>query len=111
MTSLDFLYIALGGGFLILVIFFSVLILQLILILRDFNKVTENAKEVSGRVKQIVFEPLEFLSEISSGWKMMHNLIEKIRDKFDSESEENVDEDKNDDKNDKKFKVKKLSRW
>jgi ABC-type transport system involved in cytochrome bd biosynthesis fused ATPase/permease subunit len=81
MTSLDFLYIALGGGFMILVIFLCVLILYVVLILRDVNKITENFKESSDRIREVVIEPMKALSEMSVGFGLVHDLIEKIRSK------------------------------
>ncbi len=103
MTSLDFLYIALGMGFLVLVIFLCVLILYLILILRDFTKVSNNAKDISDQVKKVVFEPLEVLSEVSQGWSFIHGIIEKIKQKYDESQMEDDDEDID-------FKVKKISK-
>lgn len=95
MTSLDFLYIALGGGFLLLVVFLCVLILNLTLILRDITKVTDNAVEISDRVKEVVFEPLKTLSEMTVGFGFVHDLFEKIRAKYEeatAEDEEELDE-------------------
>ncbi len=92
MTSLDFLYIALGLGFVLLIIFLCVLILYLILILRDFTKVSNNVREISEQVKRAVFEPLEVLSEISKGWSMVHGIIEKIREKYEQFHQDEEDD-------------------
>lgn len=82
MNSLDFLYIALGGGFVILVIFLCVLLLHLTLVLRDVIKMTSNFKDVSDKVKESVFDPLKTLSEMTAGIGFVHDLIEKIRRKY-----------------------------
>lgn len=92
MTSLDFLYIALGGGFIILVIFICVLLLNLTLILRDVMKITENAREVSDRVRESVLDPLKTMSEMTAGFGFLHNIFERIRAKFEEAAEEDRDE-------------------
>ena len=81
MTSLDFLYIALGGGFILFIIFLCVVLLQVALILRDVTKVTANVTTISERVKETVLEPLKALSEMTAGLGFVHDLIEKIREK------------------------------
>lgn len=94
MNSLDFLYIALGGGFVILVIFLCVLLLHLTLVLRDVNKMTSNFKDVSDKVKESVFDPLKTLSEMTAGIGFVHDLIEKIRRKYEEhECDEDCDGD------------------
>ncbi len=79
MTSLDFLYIALGGGFVLLVIFLSVLIIHLVLVLRDVTKISNNMREASDRIRDVVVEPMKALAEVSSGFGVVHDLIEKIK--------------------------------
>ena len=124
MTTLDFLYISLGGGFILLVIFLCVLLLHLTLVLRDVSKATANLKDVSDRLKEAIFDPLKTLSEMSAGFSLVHGLVEKIRARYaevteDSdedqvEEEDNSDEDKSDTGNKKEksshlgFLVKKL---
>lgn len=79
MTSLDFLYIALGGGFVLLVIFLCVMLLHLTLVLRDVTRVTANVKTISDRLRETVLEPMKALSEMTAGLGFIHDLIEKIR--------------------------------
>lgn len=76
----------------VLTIFLCVLILYLILILRDVNKVTENMKEASDRVREVVIEPMKALSEMSVGFGLVHDLIEKIRAKHSVALEEDTEE-------------------
>ncbi len=83
MTPLDFLYLALGIGFIILVIFICVMLLNLTLVLRDVTKMTGNFKEVSEKVRDVVMDPLKTLSEMSASFGFVHNIVEKIRARFD----------------------------
>lgn len=124
MNSLDFLYIALGIGFNILVIFVSVLIVHLVLVLRDVTKITGNFKDASDRLREVVLEPMKTLSEMSAGFGIVHDFIEKIRAKqsqaaeedFEEEQEENaqMEKEKADSRQSKKsknaFSIKKLRR-
>jgi ABC-type transport system involved in cytochrome bd biosynthesis fused ATPase/permease subunit len=82
MTSLDFLYIALGGGFVLLIIFLCVLLLHITLVLRDVNKMTSNVKDVTEKVRESVFDPLKTLSEMTAGIGFAHHIVEKIREKY-----------------------------
>ncbi len=93
MTSLDFLYIALGGGFVILVIFLCVLFLNLTLVLRDVSKMTANFKEVSERVREVVMEPMKALSEMTASLGFIHQIVEKIRTRFEEVKEDAVCKD------------------
>jgi hypothetical protein len=92
MTSLDFLYIALGIGFLFLVVFLCVFLFQTILVLRDVNKVTKNLHDISDRAREIVFEPLEFLAEISSGWSFANDIVKKIKKRYEKADKDCDDE-------------------
>ena len=85
MTSLDFLYIALGSGFLLLVVFLCAMLLNLTIILRDVVKITDNAKVVSDKIKETVLEPFKAVSEMTA---TMAEVISSIRHKFeDSQSD------------------------
>ncbi len=57
-TSGDILNIALAVGFIVLVIFVSILCFYAIMILRDVSKVVDDVEEVTTRVRKIVVEPL-----------------------------------------------------
>lgn len=60
-TSLDMLHMSLAIGFIILVIFLSIALLYLIFILRDTSKMTQDAREVTDKVNQIVVSPLKMI--------------------------------------------------
>lgn len=65
LTSLDFLYIALGVGFIFLVILLSVLLIHLVLVLRDVRKVSNTAGTISEYFQEIVTTPLYYVGKIS----------------------------------------------
>ncbi|MBP7898974.1 MAG: DUF948 domain-containing protein [Candidatus Gracilibacteria bacterium] len=73
-TSLDVLYISLAVGFLVLVVFLCMTLLYATFILRDVSKMTEDAKEVTDKVNQIVISPL----------RMMNTLMEHLKPILDS---------------------------
>ncbi len=113
MTSLDFLYIALGAGFLIVSIFLAALLLNLIVTLKDVNKITENVRSISDKLKESVFEPLKTLSELTAGFGVIHELIEKIRARYEAAEDVEMPVPKKsakDKKSDHGFSVKKLGR-
>jgi len=60
-TSGDILNISLAVGFLVLVIFLSILCFYLILIVRDVSKVVDDVEDVTGRVRRVVVQPLKAL--------------------------------------------------
>ncbi|MGL5830668.1 MAG: hypothetical protein ACRCZE_00805 [Candidatus Altimarinota bacterium] len=91
MTSLDFLYVALGMGFIILVIFISVLLMHLVLLLRDVRKITDDVQNTTGRVKDLVFEPLKTLAKMSAGFSLVNDLVERLRSKFEDNGPEGED--------------------
>lgn len=65
-TSGDILNMSLAIGFLVLVIFLSLLCFYAILILRDISKVVDDVEEVTHKVKSTIVEPLravDFLME------------------------------------------------
>jgi|GEM_PF-4975998 len=102
MNSLDFLYIALGIGINVLVIFLSVLIVHVVLVLRDVTKITGNFKDASDRVRDVVLEPMKTLSEMSAGFGIVHDFIEKIRAKQSEAAEEDLEEEQDDGVNNEK---------
>lgn len=73
-TSADFLNMALGIGFLVLVVFLCMFLLYAILILRDFSKVSEDIEEMVSRVHKTITEPL----------KAVDFLIEKAKPYFEA---------------------------
>jgi uncharacterized protein YoxC len=65
-TSGDILNMSLAIGFIVLVIFLSLLCFYAILILRDVSKVVDDVEEVTHKVKSTIVEPLravDFLME------------------------------------------------
>lgn len=117
MTSLDFLYIALGVGFIILVIFTCAMLLNLTLVLRDVTKITENVRDISDRLKAVVFEPIQVLSEMTAGFGFLHDIVDKIKARFDGSAEAEVEDELGDmgkkaEKGQKKggFSIKKFSK-
>lgn len=65
-TSGDILNMALAIGFLVLVIFLSILIFYFILVLRDVSKIVDDVEEITERVRATIIEPLravDFLVE------------------------------------------------
>jgi len=68
-TSGDILNMSLAIGFIVLVIFLSILIFYGILVLRDFSKVVGDVEEVVARIHKTIVEPL----------RAVDYLIEKAR--------------------------------
>lgn len=67
MNNIDpqsFFYIALGVGFIILVIFACATMIYLIQILRDVNKVTDSVKDTAERINNYVVQPFAMVSQI-----------------------------------------------
>lgn len=50
---------SLAIGFIVLVIFLSIMVFYAILILRDMSKVIEDVEEVTGKVRSSIVEPLK----------------------------------------------------
>lgn len=65
-TSGDILNISLAVGFIVLVIFLSILIFYAILVLRDLSKVVSEVEEVVSRVHNTIIEPIKFVDLIFS---------------------------------------------
>jgi len=68
-TSGDILNMSLAIGFIVLVVFLSVLILYTIIILRDVTKVVDDVTEITHRVHSTIVEPL----------RAIDFLVEKVR--------------------------------
>lgn len=98
------MYIAFGGGFLILVVFVCVTLLQLTLVLRDVTKIMADTSEITARVKETVLDPLKAVSEFTSSFGFVRDLMERLRARFADGSmgdEVEVDEDPDAPKNPK----------
>jgi len=63
-TSGDVLNMSLAIGFIVLVIFLSILIFYGIVILRDISKVADEAAEVVHKVHKTVVEPLRAIDYV-----------------------------------------------
>jgi hypothetical protein len=68
-TSQDFLNVSLGVGFLVLVVFLSMVCFYLVLVLRDISKATGEVEEIVSRVHDAIIQPL----------KAIDFLVEKIK--------------------------------
>ncbi len=63
-TSLDVLYMSLAIGFIILVIFLSILIFYAILVLRDSAKMIDNVEQIVNRIHKTIIQPLRAVDYI-----------------------------------------------
>ena len=63
-TSGDILNMALAVGFIVLVIFVSIMVFYAILILRDVSKVVEDVEQVTTRIRTTIVEPLKAVDYI-----------------------------------------------
>ncbi len=81
-TSSDFLNMALGIGFLVLVVFISMVCFYLVLILRDVSKVTDEVQEIIYRIHKTIVEPL----------KAIDYLVEKARPYIETVMEQKIKE-------------------
>lgn len=79
MDPLAFLYIALGVGFLLLVIFTCVTLIYFMQILRDVNKITDSARDTAERVNDYVLQPLAFISQVVEHVKPMIDAVQQKR--------------------------------
>lgn len=71
MDALSFLYIALGVGFLLLVIFSCVALIYLSQVLRDVAKITESARDTAERINDYVVQPFALVSNVVDHVKPM----------------------------------------
>ncbi len=88
MDTLNFLYLALGIGFIILVIFICATLVYLIQILRDVTKISENVKDTAEKVNHFILQPLTFMKEILEYAKPVIHAVQSKKD----EVRENVGE-------------------
>lgn len=77
-TSGDILNMSLALGFIVLVIFLSILIFYGILVLRDLSKIVEDVNEVTAKVHDTVMAPLRTVDYLIEKAKpYLESLIEK----------------------------------
>jgi HAMP domain-containing protein len=63
--ALSFLYLALGGGFLLLVLFTVIAIFHVIRILKDFADASDSVKETAQKMNESVGKVTEKINEMS----------------------------------------------
>lgn len=90
MDPLAFLYISLGVGFLILVIFLCVTLMYVIQILRDISKITDNVQGTVEKVSQTaekingyILQPFHMMTQIMEYVKPMLDMIQEKGDAMD----------------------------
>lgn len=77
-TSGDILNMSLALGFIVLVIFLSILIFYGILVLRDLSKIVEDVNEVTEKLHDTVMAPLRTVDYLIEKAKpYLEGLIEK----------------------------------
>ena len=82
MDALNFLYIALGVGFLVLVVFISVCLLYVIQILRDMNKITDSVSDTATRINDYVIQPFALISQVVDQIKPIIGVIQAKREQM-----------------------------
>jgi uncharacterized protein YoxC len=86
LSALDILYIILSIGVALMTIFFSVVLIYAILILRDVNKASDAVKQSAERVNKMIVAPLKMTGEIM---KMARPVVEvatkKVHDRMKQE--------------------------
>ena len=88
MDALSFLYIALGVGFLLLVIFTCVVLIYLSQVLRDVAKITDSVRDTAERVNDYVVQPFALVSNVVDYVKPM---IESVMNRG-KEVQENINQ-------------------
>lgn len=76
-TTKDILYISLAGGFILLVIFLCVTLIYLILILRDFSKISSKIKDTTERVNNYIIQPIRIAGRLIENLHPIVDIIEK----------------------------------
>ncbi len=116
MNSLNFLYFALGGGFLLLVIFICIALIYLIRILRDFadasSSVRDTASKVNTHVGHIADKVDTFTDEVVNNFlkpfHMLHFVADRLKPFMEhfqekmAEKEEEIEEEEKEEQSKKK---------
>lgn len=66
LTTVDFLYLALTIGAIVLVVVIAVAVINTILVLRDIRKISSVAGEVTEKFHEVVMTPLSMVSGIAN---------------------------------------------
>lgn len=82
MDPLSFLYIALGIGFLLFVIFACVTMIYLIQVLRDVAKISDSVRDTAERVNDYVVQPFAFINQAVEYLKPVIEGIARKRQEF-----------------------------
>ena len=96
MTSLQFLHLALGIGFLILVVFISIALTYVIRILKDITAVSSKVKTTAEKINEYLLEPFAIAKEVYEHIKPYLHIFQK--------KEPDDEEDKNEKKKHKEKK-------
>jgi len=90
MDPLSFLYIALGVGFLILVIFICATLIYVIQILRDASKITDSVRDTAERVNDYIIQPFAFINKAVQYVKPVIEEIQRKRHQMEKTVNEHV---------------------
>lgn len=82
MDALSFLYIALGVGFLLLVIFICVTLIYVMQILRDVSKITDSVSDTAERVNDYLLQPFAFLNNAAEYIKPLLDIVKHKKDEL-----------------------------
>lgn len=90
MNPSDTFYLVLSVSVVLLTIFLSIVLVYLMFILRDVNKVTQSAKETVEKVNHYVMQPIRFANQFATYlrplWeKMEERLMERVTDNDEEE--------------------------
>ncbi len=91
MDPLSFLYIALGVGFLVLVVFISVTLIYFIQILRDVSKITDSVRDTADRVNEYVLQPFAIINQVIEHVKPIINAVQQKRGEIQDAVEKKVE--------------------
>lgn len=91
MTSLDFLYIALGVGFLLLTIFGSIAVFYMIFILRDVSKATDSIRDTAEKLNEYILSPIKVANAVIERAKPIYDAIQRKRSEMEERMEEKVE--------------------
>ena len=89
MTSLQYLHIALGTGFLIFIVFICAALVYVIRILKDLSSVTSKVKNTTEKINEYLLEPFSIIAEVYDHIKpYLHHFQKKNND--DEEDNEDI---------------------
>lgn len=78
-TTQDILNLTLAGGFILIVIFLSTVLLYLAMILRDINKITSYTRKTAKKLNETIIEPVKF---VRTFWKNLIPVLDVMEDKI-----------------------------